>query len=135
MLCSLSFQAKFTHSSEDRMKISKFMCHDVSTADKFYVTNLSAQQAMEHRRLFESAMEGPDRSPAKQPTPKNGSGLQKNPKRPKTSTKIPRIHIGQHHSREDGGLFSGVWDVQSRVHRGKLTSCNQIEPTVLERFA
>lgn len=70
MLCSRSFQAKFTHSSEDRMKISKFMCHDVSSADKFYVTNLSDQQAMEHRRLFESALEGPDRSPAKQPTPK-----------------------------------------------------------------
>ncbi|XP_016382922.1 uncharacterized protein LOC107719893 [Sinocyclocheilus rhinocerous] len=67
---SIASHAKFTHSSEDLMKISKFMCHDVRTADKFYVTNLSAQQAMEHRRLFESALEGPERSPPRQPTPK-----------------------------------------------------------------
>ncbi|RXN16065.1 ATP-dependent DNA helicase PIF1-like protein [Labeo rohita] len=55
--------AKFTHTSEDRLKISKFMCHDVRMADKFYVTNLSAQQATERRRLFEFALEGPERSP------------------------------------------------------------------------
>lgn len=114
------------------MKISKFMCHDIRTADKFYVTNLSAQQAMEQRRLFESALEGPERSPPRQPTPKK----RKRPaEKSKASTKIPRTHIGQYHSREDGGPLSGVWDIQSRVHRGKLTSCNQIEPTVLDRFS
>ncbi|KAL1249391.1 hypothetical protein QQF64_020396 [Cirrhinus molitorella] len=45
---SIASHAKFLHSS-DISKISKFMCHDVKTADNFYVTNLSAQQAMEHR--------------------------------------------------------------------------------------
>ncbi|KAI2647945.1 PDZ domain-containing protein 4 [Labeo rohita] len=60
---SNKLHAKFTHTSEDRLKISKFMCHDVRMADKFYVTNLSAQQATERRRLFEFALEGPERSP------------------------------------------------------------------------
>lgn len=63
---SIASHARFTHSTEDRLKISKFMCHDLRTADKFYVVNLSAQQAMEHRRLFESALEGAERSPSKQ---------------------------------------------------------------------
>lgn len=58
------FQAKFTHASENRLKLSKFMCHDVRTADKYYVTNLTTKQAVEHRRLFEAALEGPERSPA-----------------------------------------------------------------------
>lgn len=40
------------------------MCHDVQTADRFYVTNLSAKQALEHRRLFEAALEGEDNSTA-----------------------------------------------------------------------
>lgn len=40
------------------------MCHDVQTADKFYVTSLSAKQALEHRRLFEAALEGEDNSAA-----------------------------------------------------------------------
>ncbi|XP_056336106.1 uncharacterized protein LOC130246963 [Danio aesculapii] len=63
---SIASHARFTHSTEDWLKISKFMCHDLRTADKFYVVNLSAQQAMEHRRLFESALEGAERSPLKQ---------------------------------------------------------------------
>ncbi|KAK7172405.1 hypothetical protein R3I93_004664 [Phoxinus phoxinus] len=36
------------------------MCHDTSTADKFYALNLDAKQAAEQRRLFESAVEGED---------------------------------------------------------------------------
>lgn len=48
------FQAKYTHGDEDRLKVTKFMCHDVKTADKFYAMNLTAKQAMEHRRLFEA---------------------------------------------------------------------------------
>ncbi len=65
------------------MKISKFMCHDVRTADKFYVTNLTAHQAMEHRSLFESALEGPDRSPLKMTTPKKR-------KRPVVKSKVSK---------------------------------------------
>ncbi|CAM4574980.1 unnamed protein product [Leuciscus chuanchicus] len=61
---SIASHAKFTHSESDRLKISKFMCHDVQTADRFYVTNLSAKQAVEHRRLFEAALEGEDNSAA-----------------------------------------------------------------------
>lgn len=59
---SLSFQIKFTHSNDDWVKLSKFMCHDTRTADKFYVANLTPpQQAMEHRRLFDAALEGAER--------------------------------------------------------------------------
>ncbi|KAK7157068.1 hypothetical protein R3I94_006967 [Phoxinus phoxinus] len=45
------------------------MCHDTRTADKFYVANLTPSQAMEHRRLFDAALEGPERgSPSKEPS-------------------------------------------------------------------
>ncbi|XP_056589091.1 uncharacterized protein LOC130409250 [Triplophysa dalaica] len=67
---SIASHAKFTHNPENRLKISKFMCHDVRTADKYYVTNLTAKQAVEHRRLFEAALEGPERSPASKGIPK-----------------------------------------------------------------
>ncbi|RXN15049.1 hypothetical protein ROHU_028371 [Labeo rohita] len=83
---SIASHAKFTHSNEDRLKISKFMCHDVKTADKFYVTNLSAHQAMEHRRLFESALEGPERSPTKLATPIK---RKRSTKKPRSSKKPP----------------------------------------------
>ncbi|CAM4575034.1 unnamed protein product [Leuciscus chuanchicus] len=72
---------KFTHNNDDRVKLSKFMCHDTRTADKFYVANLTPQQAMEHRRLFDAALEGAERgSPSKEPTsgkrPAKGKGKQ-----------------------------------------------------------
>ncbi|KAI7789677.1 hypothetical protein IRJ41_005408 [Triplophysa rosa] len=57
----IASHAKFTHAPENRLKFCKFMCHDVRTADKFYVTNLTAKQAVEHRRLLEAALEGPER--------------------------------------------------------------------------
>ncbi|CAM4574628.1 unnamed protein product [Leuciscus chuanchicus] len=60
---SIANHAKFTHAAEDRQKLAKFMCHDVRTVDKFYVTNLSVKQAVEHRRLFQAALQGQDRSP------------------------------------------------------------------------
>lgn len=41
------------------------MCHDTSTADKFYAMNLNSRQAVEHRRLFEQALLGEDGSPEK----------------------------------------------------------------------
>lgn len=34
-----NFQAKYTHGNEDRAKVTKFMSHDVKTADKFYAMN------------------------------------------------------------------------------------------------
>ncbi|KAI2647251.1 hypothetical protein H4Q32_026407 [Labeo rohita] len=83
---SIASHAKFTHSNKNRLKISKFMCHDVKTADKFYVTNLSAQQAMEHRRLFESALEGPEQSPTKLATPIK---RKRSAKKPRASKKPP----------------------------------------------
>ncbi|CAM4574788.1 unnamed protein product [Leuciscus chuanchicus] len=61
---SIASHAKYTHSEDDRMKIAEFMCHDVLTADKFYVTNLSTKQAVEHRMLFEAALQGEDVSAA-----------------------------------------------------------------------
>ncbi|XP_039545679.1 histone deacetylase HDT3-like [Pimephales promelas] len=66
---SIASHIKFTHTNDDRVKLSKFMCNDTRTADKFYVANLTPQQAMEHRRLFDTALEGEERgSPSKQPT-------------------------------------------------------------------
>ncbi|KAI7808200.1 hypothetical protein IRJ41_020067 [Triplophysa rosa] len=59
---SIASHANFTHAPENRLKLCKFMCHDVCTADTFYVTNLTAKQAVEHRRLFEAALEGLERS-------------------------------------------------------------------------
>ncbi len=61
----LSVQAKNSHKPEERYKISQFMCHDTSTADKFYAVNLNPKQAVEHRLLFEQALEGPESSPVK----------------------------------------------------------------------
>ncbi|XP_073731779.1 uncharacterized protein [Misgurnus anguillicaudatus] len=57
--------ARNSHGADSRLKISKFMCHNTSTADKFYAVNLNCSQAMDHRRLFEAALEGPDISPDK----------------------------------------------------------------------
>nr|XP_055062921.1 probable serine/threonine-protein kinase samkC [Misgurnus anguillicaudatus] len=62
---SIATHARNTHSSSNRTKVAKFMCHDTSTADKFYAMNLSAKQAVEHRRLFEEALCGEEVSPAK----------------------------------------------------------------------
>lgn len=61
----LSVQAKNSHKPEEWYKISQFMCHDTSTADKFYAVNLNPKQAVEHRLLFEQALEGPESSPVK----------------------------------------------------------------------
>ncbi len=59
----LSVQAKNSHKPEEWYKISQFMRHDTSTADKFYAVNLNPKQAVEHRLLFEQALEGPESSP------------------------------------------------------------------------
>ncbi|XP_073730751.1 uncharacterized protein [Misgurnus anguillicaudatus] len=56
--------ARNTHSKADREKVSKFMCHDTSTADRFYAMNLNVKQAVEHRRLFQGALVGEEVSPA-----------------------------------------------------------------------
>ncbi|XP_056598299.1 uncharacterized protein LOC130416957 isoform X1 [Triplophysa dalaica] len=42
---------------EDRSKLSRFMCHDTRTADKFYACNLNTKEAWEHRQLFEKVPE------------------------------------------------------------------------------
>nr|XP_055063051.1 uncharacterized protein LOC129446123 [Misgurnus anguillicaudatus] len=81
---SIASHAKFTHGNDDREKISKFMCHDVKTADKFYVTNLSAKQAMEHRILFERSLEGEERSPAKPASAEPGADKKRQSKRKST---------------------------------------------------
>lgn len=38
-----------------RNKLAKFMCHDTSTADRFYAMHLDAEQAGQIRVLFEQA--------------------------------------------------------------------------------
>ncbi|KAF4114362.1 hypothetical protein G5714_004585 [Onychostoma macrolepis] len=58
-------KAKNSHKPEEQYKISQFMCHDTSTADKFYAVNLNPKQAVENHLLFEQALEGPESSPVK----------------------------------------------------------------------
>lgn len=41
---------------EDRNRLSTFMCHDTSTADRFYVLTLDATEARRIRGLFEQSM-------------------------------------------------------------------------------
>ncbi|XP_048038383.1 uncharacterized protein LOC125263417 [Megalobrama amblycephala] len=55
--------AKNSHTPGDRQKVAQFMCHDISTADRFYALNLDAKQVAEHCRLFEAAVEGEDAAP------------------------------------------------------------------------
>ncbi|CAM4733354.1 unnamed protein product [Leuciscus chuanchicus] len=75
---SIATHAKNTHSPGDRHKVSRFMCHDTSTADRFYALNLDAKQAAEQRKLFESAVEG-EEAPL-------GT-----PERPTTSSSGPKV--------------------------------------------
>ncbi|XP_051553439.1 uncharacterized protein LOC127440720 isoform X3 [Myxocyprinus asiaticus] len=63
---SIASHAKYTHTADNRMKIAKFICHDFGTVDKFYPIHLNAKQAMENRRFFEAALEGPECSPVKE---------------------------------------------------------------------
>nr|XP_055065242.1 uncharacterized protein LOC129447502 [Misgurnus anguillicaudatus] len=62
---SIATHAKNSHSPDNRRKVAQFMCHDTSTADKFYAMNLNSRQAVEHRRMFEQALLGEDGSPEK----------------------------------------------------------------------
>lgn len=73
-------KAKNSHTPEDRQKIAQFMCHDTATADRFYALHLDAMQAVEHRKLFEAALCGPESVPEvsskKEPQIKPGSKSQ-----------------------------------------------------------
>ncbi|XP_016373395.1 uncharacterized protein LOC107712588 [Sinocyclocheilus rhinocerous] len=75
---SIATHAKNTHCPENRHKVAQFMCHDTSTADRFYALNLDAKQAAEHRHLFEAALEGEDRAPVPG-TPKRPAKPRKRP--------------------------------------------------------
>ncbi|XP_057184636.1 uncharacterized protein LOC130551100 [Triplophysa rosa] len=57
---AIATHARNNGSVEDRTKMSRFMCHDTRTADKFYACNLSSKEAWEHRQLFEKVLEWPD---------------------------------------------------------------------------
>ncbi|XP_016380028.1 uncharacterized protein LOC107717704 [Sinocyclocheilus rhinocerous] len=56
---SIATHAKNTHCPENRHKVAQFMCHDTSTADRFYTLNLNAKQ-------FEAALEVKDKNGKKQ---------------------------------------------------------------------
>ncbi|XP_052002628.1 uncharacterized protein LOC127657771 isoform X1 [Xyrauchen texanus] len=103
---SIASHAKFTHSEDNRMKIAKFMCHDVQTADRFYVTNLSVKQAVEHRMLFEAALKGEDDSTA---------GVKR--VRPGRKTDKPRKRLKA--SEEASGDTSGSPEMSPETSQGK----------------
>ncbi|XP_051993073.1 uncharacterized protein LOC127651336 [Xyrauchen texanus] len=71
---SIATHARNAHTADDRLKISRFMCHDTKIADRFYAINLNPRQALEHRRLFETALEGPELSPVKQEPKRKHAG-------------------------------------------------------------
>ncbi|XP_048046191.1 uncharacterized protein LOC125268125 [Megalobrama amblycephala] len=71
---SIASHAKNLHTSGDRQKVAQFMCHDTSTADRFYALNLDARQAAEHCRLFEVAVEGEDAAPGSPKAEKRPKG-------------------------------------------------------------
>ncbi|CAM4688133.1 unnamed protein product [Leuciscus chuanchicus] len=68
---SIATHAKNTHSPGDRHKVARFMCHDPSTADRFYALNLDAKQAAEQRSLFEADVEGEDAPPGDPEEPRH----------------------------------------------------------------
>ncbi|XP_067301019.1 uncharacterized protein [Pseudorasbora parva] len=84
---SIATHAKNTHNPGDRHKVSQFMCHDTSTADRFYALNLDATQAREHRRLFEAAVEGEDTTPG---SPEKKVRKRKRPTKPIRTTRPAR---------------------------------------------
>ncbi len=79
---SLSKQAKNTHCPDDRHKVAQFMCHDTTTADRFYALNLDAKQAAEHRRLFDSAVVGEEAEEAVPESPRQHGALKRKMKKP-----------------------------------------------------
>ncbi|RXN29859.1 polypeptide N-acetylgalactosaminyltransferase 16-like protein [Labeo rohita] len=56
-------QARNFHKPEDHHKVAQFTCHDTATADQFYALRFNPTQALEHRCLFELALEGKDPTP------------------------------------------------------------------------
>ncbi|XP_057184866.1 uncharacterized protein LOC130551313 [Triplophysa rosa] len=125
---SISSHAKFTHAPENRLKLCKFMCHDVRTADKFYVTNLTAKQAVEHRRLFEAALEGPERSPASKDIPKRRCQVaSKDHPRKKRKLLEPELSSGSTTPEDDQVTYqeSGVSSVEDSQGESEPTKPSQ----------
>ncbi|XP_037544560.1 uncharacterized protein LOC119421255 [Nematolebias whitei] len=52
---SVATHVKNFHSAEVRRRLANFMCHDTSTADRFYAMHLTAEQARTIRVLFEQS--------------------------------------------------------------------------------
>lgn len=46
-------QARAALGEDDRKKVARFMCHDLSTAAKFYALNLTPREAQDQRKIFE----------------------------------------------------------------------------------
>nr|XP_055062830.1 uncharacterized protein LOC129445857 [Misgurnus anguillicaudatus] len=113
---SIATHARNTHSSSNRTKVAKFMCHDTFTADKFYAMNLSAKQAVEHRRLFEEALCGEEVSPAKPSEEgtsrkrvaktKHGGWKRRREESPPTSPSSSSLEVGETVTFQESGVSS-----------------------------
>lgn len=57
------FQAKNYHTAEVRRRLATFMCHDTTTADRFYAMHLDADQAGRVRADFEAATSATEARP------------------------------------------------------------------------
>lgn len=51
-------QARNNLGPTERGKVSQFMCHDTSTADRFYALNLTPRDAAQHRAIFDQLVCG-----------------------------------------------------------------------------
>ncbi|KAG1928571.1 hypothetical protein F2P79_023556 [Pimephales promelas] len=107
---SIASHAKFTHSEADRQKISKFMCHDVQTVDKFYIANLSAKQALEHCRLFATMLTGEDNSTSGVKRVRSGR-KHENPRK--------RAKATEESSQETEGSEGSTAETRSQTSQGK----------------
>ncbi|KAK7172406.1 hypothetical protein R3I93_004665 [Phoxinus phoxinus] len=113
------------------MKMAKLMCHDVQTADRFYVTNLSTKQDVEHRRLFEAALQGEDISTAGVKRLRPGRKTDEPRKRVKASEEASGDTSGSPEmspetSQDEEGLSEG--DAPGQSGEGSGTSSHEDPP-------
>ncbi|XP_066515568.1 uncharacterized protein [Hoplias malabaricus] len=122
---AIATYARSTLGVQERAKVSQFMCHDVSTADKFYVLNLNVEQAAERRKLFEAISQGPEVEPPVLGTPaekQTGKRKQKGSQRRQPRKRQRREEEEEETTSEDE---SQVKFQESGLSEEEMTSCEE----------
>ncbi|XP_051996800.1 uncharacterized protein LOC127653957 [Xyrauchen texanus] len=112
---SIATHARNMHTAEDRLKVSRFMCHDTKIADKFYAINLNPRQALEHWHLFEAALEGPELSPVKEKPKRKHAGRNAAKPRKRTRVEDSPADSSRYQTSEDSAAPEGE-DVKAESH-------------------